>query len=448
LSGSWRWLLLKDLQVLRRSPLLLALLVLYPVVVALLIGFAFNRGPERPVVAFVDELPRGERLVIGGRQLELFGPPRQLSDRIDVVRARSRADALASVRDGEALAALVVPRDTIDKLESQLERPTLRVFLNEENPLKARAADDAIASLVAEANRRLSRAFTEVSLGYLDLLLRGGDVTLLGQQVEVLGLVNVERIARAASRRLPRGAPERRELQRVARFASLARENLDLTDEVLASVGEPIRVRKELLSGSTLPLTSFAGALAVSFSLMFVTVLLASGSIALEASERVLPRLLQARVGRVELLLSKVTLAVGLSVVVTLLMLLGLALFVPLEWERFHLWLLAVPVAAAAFAALGIALGALAPDVSTASLLAFTVLLPVAFLALVPSGVVGTALYDAARVVSAVFPFDPAFDALRSALYGRGGIAAPLVHLAALAAGWGVVARVGLARLA
>ena len=33
-----RWLLLKDLQILRRSPLLVALLVLYPVVVSLLIG--------------------------------------------------------------------------------------------------------------------------------------------------------------------------------------------------------------------------------------------------------------------------------------------------------------------------------------------------------------------------------------------------------------------------
>ena len=48
-----RWLLVKDLQILRRSPLLVALLVLYPVVVAVLIGLALSRGPERPKVAFV-----------------------------------------------------------------------------------------------------------------------------------------------------------------------------------------------------------------------------------------------------------------------------------------------------------------------------------------------------------------------------------------------------------
>ncbi|MEA2184942.1 MAG: hypothetical protein QOF69_4127, partial [Solirubrobacteraceae bacterium] len=33
-----RWLLLKDLQILRRSPLLVGLLVIYPVAIALLIG--------------------------------------------------------------------------------------------------------------------------------------------------------------------------------------------------------------------------------------------------------------------------------------------------------------------------------------------------------------------------------------------------------------------------
>ncbi len=40
-----RWLFLKDLQILRRSPLLVALLVIYPVVIALLIGFALIAAP-------------------------------------------------------------------------------------------------------------------------------------------------------------------------------------------------------------------------------------------------------------------------------------------------------------------------------------------------------------------------------------------------------------------
>ena len=51
-----RWLLLKDLRILRRSPLLVALLVLYPIVIAVLIGFALSRGPDEPEVAFYNGL--------------------------------------------------------------------------------------------------------------------------------------------------------------------------------------------------------------------------------------------------------------------------------------------------------------------------------------------------------------------------------------------------------
>ena len=47
-----RWLLLKDLQILRRSPLLTALLVIYPIVLAVLIGFAVSRDSDKPRVAF------------------------------------------------------------------------------------------------------------------------------------------------------------------------------------------------------------------------------------------------------------------------------------------------------------------------------------------------------------------------------------------------------------
>ena len=55
-----RWLLLKDLQILRRSPLLSALLVIYPIVLAVLIGFAVSRGPEKPKVAFLNQIKQAD----------------------------------------------------------------------------------------------------------------------------------------------------------------------------------------------------------------------------------------------------------------------------------------------------------------------------------------------------------------------------------------------------
>jgi ABC-2 type transport system permease protein len=443
-----RWLLIKDLQILKRSPLLVAVLVVYPVVVALLIGFSLSRGPDRPTVAVVNEIPEDERLAIGGETFDLLSAKDEAFERVEPIEARSRAEAIEKVRDGEALAALIIPRDTVQALESQFERPTVEVFVNEEDPLKARLVDDTISSLLADANQRLSRAFTRVNLRYLDLILHGGSVSFLGQEFNVLGLEKVERTSRAAQRKLPRGSRERRELGRVVRFSQLAQQNLDLTDEVLAAVSQPLAIDKTALSGSAVPLTTFAAAIAVAVSLMFVTVLLAAGSLALERSENAFQRLVRGPVTRTGLLIEKLALAAAASVVVTLLMLLGLGLFIPLEWERFGLWVLGLVVAAGAFAAMGTAIGGLARELSVASLLAFALLLPIAFLALVPSGVVGATLFDVTRIVSALFPFKPTLDAMSSALYGKGELLVPLLHLLGLTLAFAVASRLALRRFA
>ena len=93
-----------------------------------------------------------------------------------------------------------------------------------------------------------------------------------------------------------------------------------------------------------------------------------------------------------------------------------------LQWSRFGLWVVAMVGGALAFAALGLAIGALTREVRAASLLAFMLSLPLAFLALVPSGAVAPALYDVIRAVSAIFPFKPTLDALDAALNNSGGL--------------------------
>ena len=63
---------LKDLQILRRSPLLVALLVLYPIVIAVLIGFALSRGPDKPEggVPQPGAAP-GNAIELGGERIDL-----------------------------------------------------------------------------------------------------------------------------------------------------------------------------------------------------------------------------------------------------------------------------------------------------------------------------------------------------------------------------------------
>ena len=133
--------------------------------------------------------------------------------------------------------------------------------------------------------------------------------------------------------------------------------------------------------------------------------------------------------------------------VVTLVMLCGIGIFVALDWGRFALWLAALAGGAIGFGALGVAIGALAREVRAASLLAFLLTLPVAFLALVPAGTVATWLYDVIRAVSALFPFRSALQAVDAALNDTDpGVWEPLAHLAALVVGYGILARVALRR--
>ncbi len=53
-----RWLLLKDLQILRRSPLVLTLLIAYPIALGVLIGFALSGEGGKERVAFFNEISR------------------------------------------------------------------------------------------------------------------------------------------------------------------------------------------------------------------------------------------------------------------------------------------------------------------------------------------------------------------------------------------------------
>jgi ABC-2 type transport system permease protein len=176
-----------------------------------------------------------------------------------------------------------------------------------------------------------------------------------------------------------------------------------------------------------------------------VTLLLAAGLLALEREEDTFGRLVRGLVSRETLLAEKVVLSALCALVVTTAMLCGLAAFVGLDFGRAPQWLVALAAGALAFAALGVTLGALAREVRAASLLALLLALPLAFLALVPSGAVSPGLFDLINVVSGVFPFKPALRALEGAISG-GALLVPTFHLLALAAGYGLVSRLALRR--
>ena len=447
-----RWLLLKDLQILRRSPLLVALLVLYPLVVALLVGVALSSGPAKPRVAFANLVPPGEATIdLGGQRLDATTYASELFDAVEPIRVDTREEAIDKVRSGEAVGALVIPPDVIEQLQGTLalgggDPPAVEVYYSAENPLKRRYVEATIDATLADANKALSDEIFKEAAGYLNLIVAGGTLSLpVVGDVEILGLRNAQRIIDAAIAGLPEDSSARVALRQVSRFARLAADNLDVSRPILASIGSPVRVNERAIGGSGASLDVFGVEVAVVISLMFVTLLLAAGMLALEREEHAFGRLVRGLVSRSALLAEKIGLAGLCAWTLAAVMLAVLVAFLDLGWSRTPVWLLALAFAAVAFAALGVAIGGIAREVRAASLLAFMLALPIAALALVPSGAVDGALYDLIRIVSGAFPFKPALDALDAALSG-GDLARPLAHLAALTVAFAAIARLSLRR--
>ena len=318
-----RWLLLKDLQILRRSPLIVALLVAYPVLLGLLIGFALSGDGSKERVAFLNQIPDDEPFQLGGEEegIDRDLARDELCMRVECIDVDSRAEAEQMVEDGEVIAALILPPDLLDQIESLAslnpQQPTVEVLVNEDDPVKADLVDDRIQALITEANLILSQRISDQAASYLDLLIEGGsfDLALVGA-FEVLGLRRSGEILNTIQAQLPAGSDGSAALDQVIRFAELAEENLDFALPLLGAVAEPISVDKQVVAGDGSTLDSFAIAIAASVTLMFVTVLLVAGSLALEREENAYARIIRGGIGVNRLLVAKLALGVVASVAV------------------------------------------------------------------------------------------------------------------------------------
>jgi len=444
-----RWLFLKDLQILRRSKLLVALLVIYPIAIALLIGVALSRGPDKPKVAFLNEVAIGQTVTnIGGEDVDFARYADQFFSAIDPVRVKNRQQAIAKVKDGEALAALIIPADTVDRLNGGLGQAQIEVLYNGD-AIKQSFVQSTIDAELAKANAALSAKIRDVAVQDLRVLTQGGKITTpLGSQ-DLLGLRQARALLGIADAVAACDSPARSGLEQVDNFANQALIGLEFATPALNAVSQPVTVKETVLSGRRTALDDFAVVLAVAVSLLFVSVLLASGVLALEREEQAFGRLVRGLVSRTGLLGEKIVLAAACSGVVALLMLCGIGALTDVDWSRFGQWLGALAAGALGCSALGVAIGAVAREVRAVSLLAFMVTLPVVSLSLVPAGTVGKGLFDAIKVITALFPFKPALEALTGALDSAGpSIGGPLLHLAILLAAYAAIARLALRRFA
>src|SRR5919201_6465395 len=114
----------KDLRVLRRSPILVALLIAYPLLVAVLVGLVAGYGSAKPRVALVDEDHLPAVATIGGHTFRIDAAINEVGKNVHLIRM-SPAGAARALRSGRVVATLTVPRGFLATLKSGLTSPSL-----------------------------------------------------------------------------------------------------------------------------------------------------------------------------------------------------------------------------------------------------------------------------------------------------------------------------------
>ena len=436
------WLVLvKDLRVLRRSPVLLGLLVSYPIVIALLVGLVAGYANAKPRVALVDEDNLPPVVEVAGQKFGVSKTIHEVARNVRLVKM-SQEEAARELASGKVVAVITVPPGFIADLQTTVRQPSL--VLQTGTGGVAPRVRQQMQALVFQLNGKLQRAFIAANLRYVTLILHGGDGSFLGTNFHVLGLDRTQRLLSGME-------PSQRALA-IRNFVRVARLALRQTGSALQATANPIRLQQPKEHGRTWVLSAQVQAYGIALTITFLALLLAAGAVASERDENVIGRLGRGLVSHGQLVAAKVALAaavalgLGGAIALTFGIVIEVGGVVGGEpWSRFPVLLAGIALAGAAIGALGTLLGALAREARTASLVAVLVVLPIVFLGLVPREVVA-----AAGWVSDVLPFAHAVRFFGSALYDadpwrRLGVeSAWLVGLGGL---FGVLARAGVRRL-
>jgi hypothetical protein len=434
-------ILRKDLLVLRRSPALVTVLLLYPVMIAVLIGLMATYANAKPRVGLVDRDHLPPTIVVAGKRFHVDRTIDEVSRNVDLVRL-SPEEADRQLADGRLVAVIEVPQGFLTTLKGLVFSPRL-ILRTGQGGITPRV-EQQMQALVYNLNLRLQRAFTAADRGYVRLLVHGGRGTVLGRTFEVLGLDGTQRLLEE----LPAGP----QADRIRDFVHDARIALGLAQQAIEATAHPIQLERASEGGRTWALSAQVQAYALGLTITFLSLLLAAGAIAAERDENVIGRLARGLLSLGQLVWAKVALAAVVAVLLGGAVALIFAVAIEAggvtggePWQRLPLLAAGLVLAGGALGAIGALIGALAKEARTASLVAILLVLPVVFLGLVPREIVPPAGW-----LSDLFPFAHAVRLFAAALNDLSPwrtIAVEALWLIGIGAIFGLLARLGARRL-
>lgn len=420
----------KDFRTLIRSRALLLCLLVYPLIIAALLGAMLLNANQGATIALVDEDTTGKVLRLGGDKFGVDEYRRQAESSGVEIREMRMPAAQHALDEGQVSGILVIPQGFMAKLQTALS-PGEVEFHTGNNAL-GYTITERVQGVIYRINLKISRALIKENSTYLKRLVTGGQVTVVGDTYDLYGLEPARRDLEDVRDQVD-DAEAQETIDDVIDFAGSAGSAIGLADNALEATAAPVRLKHVRSTGKSPQLTARAMSFALAVTLALICVTLVAASLAAERDERVLGRLLRSGARPVHILVAKLLLGAGLSTLFSLGLFITFAVLAPQAWSRLPLLLVCVALASFALATLGTLVAVLARDARTSTLVALLVVLPLIPLALV-SGTGPLAL------VSQALPIAPSMDLFNTVLYEPHpytAIARGLGHLAVIAAALG-----------
>jgi hypothetical protein len=430
----------KDLRTLWRSPALLTILCLYPVLISALVGLVAGYANARPNVALVDLDHVPDVVNVGGHGFHFQNLLQRVREDAHIV-PMSEAQASSALRRGKVVGVITIPAGFVSQLRTMRSSPTLQ--LETSHGGIAPRVSQQVQALVFALNLKLQQAYVESATRYANMLQHGGAGNVLGHRLDIIGIGRAQRLLAT----LPADAS----VEQVRAFLTASDAALEVSKQSMGAIATPIKLQVETKKKTWL-LSADIQAYALALTVTFLAMALAAASLAAERDENVVSRLARGLVRPRTLIAAKVAVAAALSLAVSVVITVVFGAIIEIgrvqggePWARVPLVLLGVALAGCAVGAMGALLGALARDGRSASLLALLIALPIVLVGLVPREIA-----RAGGLVSDLFPFAHAVRLIGSALYDPSPWATVLPEgawLLGLAVLYGLLARLALPRL-
>lgn len=427
-------LLAKDARILLRNRALLVALLLYPLLLAGTLAVAFREPPATLDLAVHNADEGGARMELAGEMLDSTTLVAHASAYARVRNVTSEEEARALVRRGEVDAALLIPEGFVEDLGRLGGNATLRVLVDESDPVRAGVARSAVAGGVdAFVRMVVQRKVADVE-DLLGLTVSGGTTRFLFVEVDVLGIDRARQRLSEVHATLDPRSDEARKVDDVIAFLDFARGVLGNAGSILTTTALPLDVENEGLSSKRVDLAAVALPGAVVLGVFWTGSLAAALLVAREHETGVARRLAAAPGARGRSLASKAIVALLAAMLPALGLLLVAVLATGAVVASWPLALAVLALASLAAAALGALAAGVARGTSAATL--------VAVLLLVPMLLLGGLFYPVAympapaQALARGLPVTSATDALRGAML-RGSelreLAFPIAALAVFA---------------